>query len=64
MDWIQVVAIIGSLGGLVIWMTNKLDGDIKSLSSRMDAHAVRMDSHAKRIDQLYNMFVDLLKERK
>jgi hypothetical protein len=62
MDWIQTctiigvnIALFGSLATLVVWMTNKLDGDIKGLSARMDGHA-------QRIDQLYHMFIDLIKE--
>ena len=64
MEWVHTLAIIGSLGGLMIWICNKLDGDIKGMSARLDSQGVRMDGHAKRIDQLYTMFVDLLKERK
>jgi len=36
---------------------DRLEGDVKSLSTRLDGHATR-------IDQLYKMFVDLLKEMK
>ena len=62
--WIQVLAIIGGIGGPMIWMINKLDTDIKGLSSRMDKFDARMDGHARRIDQLYQMFVDLLKQQR
>lgn len=57
MDWIQVITIIASLGGLMIYLIQRMDADIKSLCNRLDGHATR-------IDQLYKMFVDLLKERK
>lgn len=64
MDWTQVSAIIGvnialagATIGFVVWAVGKLHGDINGLSSRLD-------SHARRIDQLYQMFVELLKERK
>lgn len=63
MDWIQTITIIGvnvalvaMIATLVIWAVNKLDADVKAISSRMDGHATR-------IDQLYRMFIDLLKER-
>jgi hypothetical protein len=63
-DWTQAYTIIGANIALlavavtiIIWMTNKLDGDIKSISNRMDGHA-------REVDQLYMMFCDLLKERK
>jgi len=64
MDWTQAitiigvnVALIGALATLLIWCVNKMDGDVKSACSRLDGHA-------QRIDQLYKMFVDLLKEHK
>ena len=63
MDWIQTLTIIGSISAIVIWAVtrmdnsiNKLDGDIKSLGNRLDGHA-------QRIDQLYRMFIDLVKEK-
>lgn len=63
-NWTQVYTIIGvniALFGLfttvIIWLVNKIDSDVKSLGNRLDGHATR-------IDQLYKMFVDLLKERK
>lgn len=78
MDWIQVATIIGVnialFGGLTtlsMWVVNKLDKDVDKIDSKvdkigskMDAFERRMDGHAARIDQLYQMFVDLLKERK
>ncbi len=64
MDWIQVITIIGcnialfaALATLMVWVVNKLDADVKSLGTHLDGHAMR-------IDQLYKMFVDLLKESK
>lgn len=63
MDWAQTLTIIGVnialLGGmttLVIWAINKMDADVKALGTRLDGHA-------QRIDQLYKMFVDLLKAK-
>lgn len=57
MDWIQVITIIASLGGIMFFLVNKIDSDVKSIGNRLDGHAAR-------IDMLYKMFVDLLKERK
>jgi len=64
MDWTMALTIIGAnialfaiLATLIIWVVNKLDSDIKSIGTRMDSHATR-------IDQLYKMFVDLLKAGK
>lgn len=64
MDWVQVVTIIGTLGGLMFFLVQRMDKDITSLSDRIDKMGSRLDGHAQRIDQLYKMFVDLLKERK
>jgi hypothetical protein len=67
----DVLTIIGVNIGLFaamitmgVWMMNKTDADIKALGSDVKALSSRMDGHAMRIDQLYRMFVDLLKERK
>ncbi len=57
MDWIHTLTIIGSLGALTVYICSKLDSDIKATNARADAENAR-------IDQLYNMFVDLLKEKK
>jgi hypothetical protein len=51
------IALVALISGLMIFLFNKVDGDINKLSGRMDGHATR-------IDQLYRMFVDLLKENK
>ena len=57
MDWLQTITIIGSLGGFMMYFLNRIHNDVKSIGARLDGHATR-------IDQLYKMFVDLLKERK
>lgn len=71
MDWGQVftivgvnIALIAALATLIVWVVGKLDADIKSVSSDVKSLASRLDGHAMRIDQLYKMFVDLLKEGK
>ncbi len=71
MEWEQVFTIIGvnvglivALATLIIWAVNKIDADVKSVNSDMKSLGNRLDGHAMRIDQLYKMFVDLLKERK
>lgn len=69
MDWTQVgtfiginIALFGAIAGLIIWTVTKHDSEIKSIVSRLDATNSRLDGHASRIDQLYQMFVDLIKE--
>lgn len=77
-DWTQTytiivsnIAVLGVVIAIIVWMTNKLDGDIKaslnridSVNSRLDATNNRLDGHAQRMDQLYCMFIDLVKEKK
>lgn len=71
MDWIQIciflgvnITLIGTMTTVILWAVNRLDTDVKSLESRMEKHERRFESHAQRIDQLYRMFIDLLKETK
>lgn len=71
MEWTQTATIIGvnialiaALATLIVWVVNKLDADVKSICTRMDKMDSRFDGHAQRIDQLYKMFVDLLKDRR
>jgi outer membrane murein-binding lipoprotein Lpp len=58
------VGLIALLATLMVVMINKLDSDIKGISARVDGLTSRMDAHASRIDQLYKMFVELVKEKK
>lgn len=55
--WIQVFTIIGSLGAFTFWLFTKLDADVRS-------HGQRIDQAHQRLDQLYQMFIDLLKENR
>lgn len=71
MEWSQILTLaginIGSLaviGTFLVWVVNKLDTDIKSIGTQIENSNRRLDGHAMRIDQLYHMFVDLLKEGK
>ncbi len=71
MEWNQILTIIGvnialfaAIAGLIIYVMNRVDSDVKSVGDRIDKIGDRMDRHAQRIDQLYKMFVDLLKDRK
>lgn len=56
------IAMFGGFATMVYWMVNRIDADVKSLSTDIKAITSRLDGHATRIDQLYKMFVDLLKE--
>jgi hypothetical protein len=65
------IALMAVVGGFIVWAVNKLDGDIKAVGNRVDALSGRIDSlntrldgHASRIDQLYQMFIQLIKDKK
>ena len=64
MDWIQVFTIIGVLGGFMFFMLQRLEKDMDKTNTVIEASNRRLDGHAMRIDQLYQMFVQLLKEEK
>ena len=71
MDWTQILTMLGinigmfaALASLIVWTVNKLDSDIKNLGNDIKSLGTRLDGHAIRIDQLYKMFVDLVKEKK
>lgn len=75
MDWGMVIAIVASnigvagiLVGVMLWAFSKLDSDVKSVGNRIDGVARKIDadmrSHMQRTDQLYQMFIDLLKSQK
>ncbi len=71
MEWSQIWTIVGiniglfaALATLIVWVVGKVDSDIRGVGDRLDKLGNRLDGHAQRIDQLYKMFVDLLKERK
>ena len=58
------IAMFMALATMLYWLVNRIDTDVKSLSTDIKSISSRLDGHAMRIDQLYKMFVDLLKERK
>lgn len=72
MDWIQAFTIIGVLGGIMFFALQRIEKDmekdIENSNRRMEADVKsignKLDGHAQRIDQLYRMFIDLLKEKK
>ena len=64
MDWVQVFTIIGVLGGFMFFMLQRLEKDLDKMNNSVEASNRRLDGHATRIDQLYHMFIDLIKEKK
>lgn len=61
MDWIQVLTIIGSIAAINLYFISRLEKDIAAVDADIKSLTNRLDRHASRIDQLYNMFIDLLK---
>ena len=57
MDWIQTLSIIATVLGTAYYIHRDVKQDIATQVSRID----QVNS---RIDQLYSMFIDLLKEGK
>ena len=58
------IALLGAFSGMMYWMMNRVDGDVKDLRGDIKSLSTRMDGHTTRIDQIYKMFVDLLQARK
>ncbi len=58
------IAMFALFSTVMYWMVNRVDTDVKSVGTDVKALSNRLDGHATRIDQLYKMFVDLLKERR
>lgn len=59
-----IIALFAALSTMMYWMLNRLDQDIIGTRSDLKSLTSRLDGHAMRIDQLYKMFVDLLQARK
>lgn len=64
MDTAIIIGSFSLISAFLFYGMNRIHNDITGISSRMDSLSSRMDGHASRIDQLYQMFVDLVKERK
>jgi len=60
MDWTQVLAIIGTLVGAFFY----LHADMNTLKNELHQMNMRLDQKESRVDRLYEMFIDLLKEKK
>jgi len=71
MDYIQFTALFGAVLGCFIFLYREIKDvreDLKQVSRDLKddvkAQSLRMDSQAARMDQLYSMFIDLLKSVK
>lgn len=59
MDWIQALTIVTFL-----FLLQRIERNLNYIKNRIDKIEYRMDIHSNRIDNLYMMFVDLLKDKK
>ena len=57
MDWIQFIAIFGSVIGSFVFLFREM----KQIENRLD---IKTEVQAARSDRLYEMFIDLLKEKR
>ena len=57
MDWIQTLSIMATVIGCAYYIHRDIQQDITSQTARLDQQAARTD-------RLYEMFIDLLKEKK
>ncbi len=71
MDYVQFIALFGAVIGCFVFLYKEIKDvreDVKRVSKELmedvKSQSVRMDSHAARMDQLYTMFIDLLKSAK
>ncbi len=58
------IALFGALSGILYWVLNRIDSDVKSVCTRLDKIDSRLDGHSMRIDQLYKIIVDILQQKK
>lgn len=64
MEWIHTITMTAAICGFLWYFLSNVQRDIQRLDKDMQACNNRIDQAMARIDRLYEMFVDLLKERK
>lgn len=64
MEWVQAITIIGSLGSFIVWMVKRFDRDVEKIHRDLVKMGDRIDKNGERTDKLYEMFIDLLREKK
>lgn len=55
------IGVMSIFTAILVWIINRMDSDIKSLGSKIESDT---RAHTQRTDQLYQMFIDLLKSQK
>lgn len=63
-DIASIIVILSAIWGIMNHSTKKLHADFLELREDNKRVAMRMDGHAQRIDQLYQMFIQLVQEKK
>lgn len=64
MDWYQLITGIVAICGMLYFFVKRFDDDLRQVNDSINGLSNRIDSQGARIDKLYEMFIDLLKERK
>jgi hypothetical protein len=63
-EWLHTGSIIVSVIGAIYYFGRDIKTDIALQTARLDTTNARLDASNARSDQLYQMFIDLLKEKK
>lgn len=66
MEWIQVLTIIVTLLGGIFYIHSdirEIRKDMQQQNTRIDQQSARIDQQNARSDRLYEMFIDLLKNK-
>lgn len=61
MDWLQVLTIIGALGGFILWSHSKLDADISKVDEKIESAHRRMDGLYQTIVSMQSEIKDIYK---
>ena len=68
MDWLQVIILISAILGTMIAVNkvfaDKISKSVDRLEQDLKTQGERTDKAMSRIDQLYSMFVQLIREKK
>jgi len=61
-QWIQTASIIFTVVGSTFYFRREIKNDTNAIHDRLDAETARVDAQMARIDQLYQMYVEIMKE--
>ena len=64
MDWTQVLTVVGVNAAIIVTLITVIIRMVNKIHSNVKIICTRQDEPAMKADELYQMFVDLLKEGK